>query len=190
MYSVTVQKVAVDAEGDEILYTFTANGDTQAEADYMACIYASMVEYGLLADKWQPSEMAFPREQLYQFIQPSQLHIIESMYPDAVATAYQNALAYVQSYIGAMFNVDEILASDDTTSTSLTLRLALAIQTAIFLLASSPQYAETTELHNKQLHQLLRGLKSGQRNFGKSAVIGEPDVRVAVVNLTKTGAKP
>lgn len=189
MYTVTVQRTISDGQ-EETLYTFTAIGNTLSEATDGACVYASMVEYGLVAEKWEPGEMAFPREQLYQFIQPSQLEILEQMYPDAVPTAYQNALAYVQSYVGAMFNVDEILAAQDTTSTGLTLRLALAIQTAIFLLASSPQYAETTELHNKQLHMLLRGLKSGSRNFGKNAVVGDPEVRVGVVALTKTGARP
>lgn len=190
MYTVTVQKTVIDEVGDEILYSYTVTGSTERIATQTACLYASMVEYGLGVQKWQPSELAFPREQLYQFIQPSQLEILEQMYPDAVVSAYNNALAYVQSYIGAMFNVEEILEAGGTTSTAMTLRLALAIQTAIFLLASSPQYSETIETHNRQLHTLLRGLKSGGRNFGKAASIMEPDVRVAIVNLTKTGAKP
>ncbi len=190
MHRVTVQKPVIDETGDEILYTFTATALTSEEATYLARVYASMVEYGLTAEKWQPDELPFPREQLYQFIQPTQLEVLEQMYPDAVPSAYQNALAYVQSYIGAMFNVDEILASGDSSSTALTLRLALAIQTAIYLLASSPQYAETTELHSKQVNTLLRGLKSGQRNFGKNAVEGDPNVRVAIVTLTKNSAKP
>lgn len=190
MFKATVQRIVVDQYGDETSYTYTARAETESEAVRAACIYASMVEYGLLADKWQPSVMAFPREQLYQFIQPSQLDIIEQMYPDAVATAYQNALAYVQSYIGAMFNVDEIIANEDTTSTGMTLRLALAIQTAVFLLSSSPQYSETIELHNRQIHTLLRGLKSGNRNFGANAIISEPDVRVSIVKPTKTGSRP
>lgn len=190
MSRVTVQKTFIDSDGSEIVYTRTFTGDSVSQARELACIYASMVEYGLTAQKWQPSEMAFPREQLYQFIQPSQLDILEQMYPDAVATAYQNALAYVQSYVGAMFNVDEMLASGDTSSSALTLRLALAIQTAVYLLASSPQYAETIEMHKRDVGTLLRGLKSGQRNFGRNAIEGDPNVRVAIVNLTKTGAKP
>lgn len=190
MYRVTVQKTVVDSAGDEILYTYAATGANEEQATQVACLYASMVEYGLDAQRWMPADMAFPREQLYQFIQPAQLDILEQMYPDAVPNAYQNALAYVQSYIGAMFNVEEILEAGGTTSTAMTLRLALAIQTAIFLLASSPQYSETIEIHNQQLHTLLRGLKSGGRNFGKSAEVAEPNVRVAIVNLTKTGAKP
>lgn len=190
MYRVTVQKTVVDTSGDEILYTFSTTANTAEQATQCACLYASMVEYGLVAQKWQPKEMAFPREQLYQFIQPSQLEVLESMFPDAVPSAYQNALAYIQSYIGNMFNVEEILEVGGTTSTAMTLRLALVMQTAIFLMASSPQYSEVTELHNQQLHYLLRGLKSGGRNFGKSAVIAEPDVRTSIVRLSKTGAKP
>lgn len=190
MVIVTVQKTVEDVNGVETTYTYTAQAPTVEEATQRACLYASMVEYGLIADAWQPSEMAFPREQLYQFIQPSQLEILEQMYPEAVPVAYQNALAYVQSYIGNMFNVDEMLQADDTTSMSLTLRLALAIQTAVFLLASSPQYAETTEMHKKDVHALLAGLKSGRRNFGKQGIEAEPNVRVAVVSLRKTGAKP
>lgn len=190
MYRVSVQKTVFDSAGDEILYTYSATGATEEQAVQVACLYASMVEYGVEAQKWSPQEMAFPREQLYQFIQPSQLAILEQMYPDAVRSAYQNALAYVQSYIGAMFNVEEILEAGGTTSTVMTLRLALAIQTAVFLLASSPQYSETIEVHNQQLHTLLRGLKNGGRNFGKSAAIAEPDVRASIIRLTKTGAKP
>lgn len=188
-YTVTVQKTVENEDGSETLYIFTGRGKTEDEATEAARAYASMVEYALDVEKWRPSQMPFAREQLYQFIQPAQLDVIEQMNPYAVDIAYSNALAYVQSYVGAMFNVEEIINSEDTTSTGLTLRLALAIQTAIFLLASSPQYAETTELHNQQLHTLLRGLKSGQRNFGKNAQIADPDVRVAVVKLTKTGAK-
>ena len=145
MWIETVQKTVVDpATGDETLYTFSASAATQEMALRYACTYASMVEYGMVADKWQPKDMAFPREQLYQFIQPSQLENIESMYPDAVATAYQSALAYVQSYIGNMFDVDAMLSSESTTSTALTLRLALAISTVTYVLASSPQYSEVT----------------------------------------------
>lgn len=191
MYTTVVQKTVSDpSTGDEVLYTFSGNGATEEEATSIACIYASMVEYGMVANKWQPGEMAFPREQLYQFIQPAQLNNIERMYPDAVSTAYQNAIAYVSSYMGNMFDLEAMLNSGDTSSTALTLRLALAISTVTFILASSPQYADTIELHNRQLHMLLRGLKSGQRNFGKNGIAAEPNVRVQVVTLEKTGAKP
>lgn len=186
----TAQKTVVDPSGDEILYTYSAEASTSELALQQVCIYASMVEYGMVADKWQPKDMAFPREQLYQFIQPSQLENIESMYPDAVATAYQSALAYVQSYIGNMFNVDAMLSSESTTSTALTLRLALAISTVTYVLASSPQYSEVIELHNRQLQTLLRGLKAGSRNMGKDGIVADPNVRAIVVKLQKTGAKP
>lgn len=186
----TAQKTVVDPSGDEILYTYSAEASTSELALQQVCIYASMVEYGMVADKWQPKDMAFPREQLYQFIQPSQLENIESMYPDAVATAYQSALAYVQSYIGNMFDVDAMLSSESTTSTALTLRLALAISTVTYVLASSPQYSEVIELHNRQLQTLLRGLKAGSRNMGKDGIVADPNVRATVVKLQKTGAKP
>lgn len=186
----TAQKTVVDPSGDEILYTYSAEASTSELALQQVCIYASMVEYGMVADKWQPKDMAFPREQLYQFIQPSQLENIESMYPDAVATAYQSALAYVQSYIGNMFDVDAMLSSESTTSTALTLRLALAISTVTYVLASSPQYSEVIELHNRQLQTLLRGLKAGSRNMGKDGIIADPNVRATVVKLQKSGAKP
>lgn len=186
----TAQKTVVDPSGDEVLYTYSAEASTRELALQQVRIYASMVEYGMVADKWQPKDMAFPREQLYQFIQPSQLENIESMYPDAVATAYQSALAYVQSYIGNMFNVDAMLSSESTTSTALTLRLALAISTVTYVLASSPQYSEVIELHNRQLQTLLRGLKAGSRNMGKDGIVADPNVRATVVKLQKTGAKP
>nr|DAO16359.1 MAG TPA: hypothetical protein [Caudoviricetes sp.] len=186
----TAQKTVVDPSGDEVLYTYSAEASTRELALQQVRIYASMVEYGMVADKWQPKDMAFPREQLYQFIQPSQLENIESMYPDAVATAYQSALAYVQSYIGNMFDVDAMLSSESTTSTALTLRLALAISTVTYVLASSPQYSEVIELHNRQLQTLLRGLKAGSRNMGKDGIVADPNVRATVVKLQKTGAKP
>lgn len=186
----TAQKTVVDPSGDEVLYTYSAEASTSELALQQVCIYASMVEYGMVADKWRPKDMAFPREQLYQFIQPSQLENIESMYPDAVATAYQSALAYVQSYIGNMFDVDAMLSSESTTSTALTLRLALAISTVTYVLASSPQYSEVIELHNRQLQTLLRGLKAGSRNMGKDGIVADPNVRATVVKLQKTGAKP
>lgn len=186
----TAQKTVVDPSGDEVLYTYSAEASTRELALRQACIYASMVEYGMVADKWRPKDMAFPREQLYQFIQPNQLEIIERMYPDAVTTAYQNAMAYVQSYIGAMFDVDTMLATGDTTSTALTLRLALCLKTVVYILASSPQYSETIEMHERQITMLLRGLKIGNRNMGKYGVAGDPNVRVSVVSLQKAGAKP
>lgn len=191
MFTTTIQKTVVDPDtGDELLYSFVTTGETAEQSVSLACTYASMVEYGMEAEKWAPAEMAFPREQLYQFIQPQQLANIEAMYPDAVATAYQSALAYVQSYIGAMFDITAMLDSEDTSSTALTLRLALAICTATYILSSSPQFSEVIELQNKQLHTLLRGLKSGNRNFGKAAIAGEPNVRVQVVKLERSGAKP
>ena len=191
MVTVSVQRVVTDAvTGDETLYNYSASAATEVAAELLCRVYASMVEYGMEAFRWAPGEMAFPKEQLYQFIQRDQLEHLEAMYPDAVATAYQNAMAYVQTYIGAMFDIDAMLVSGDTTSTALTIRLALAISTVIFLLAPAPQYAETTELHNKQLHMLLRGLKNGSRNFGRNAIAGEPNVRVSVVDLQKTGSRP
>lgn len=188
MVNVTVQKTVVDdITGEELLYVYTATAETEALAMQQACIYASMIEYALLADKWTPREMAFPREQLYQFIQPATLEQLENMYPDAVSSAYSNALAYVSSYFGNMFDIDAMLGSGDTTATALTLRLCLCISTVTFLLASSPQYSEVIEQQNKQLHFLLRGLKSGSRNFGKAAIAAEPNVRVDVITpLAKT----
>jgi len=191
MFNVSVQKTFTDAVTDDsLLYTYSATAATQEEAVALCCMYASMVEYGVVAAKWKPSDMAFPREQLYQFVQPATLNILENVYPDVVKTAYMNATAYVQSYLGAMFDIDAMLASGDTSSTALTLRLALCISTVTFILASSPQYSETIEQHNKQLHHLLRGLKSGQRNFGKAAIAGEPNVRVEIVTLSNKGARP
>lgn len=191
MWTVTVTKTVVEiSTGDEILYTFSASAETEDEATQLACVYASMVEYGILAEKWTPTDMAFPREQLLQFIQRDTLTMIETMYPDAVETAYMNAMAYVQSYIGNMFNVDAMLASGDTSSTALTLRLALCLCTVTYVLAASPQYAETIKCHQEQMHLLLKGLKSGQRNMGKQGIVAEPNVRVTVVKLAQTGAKP
>lgn len=192
MYTTAVNKTVIDPEtGEEILYYFSASDATETGAEYLALLYVSMVEYGMDAAAWTPGDMAFAKEQLYQFIQPNTLEMIEQMYPNAVETAYGNAMAYVQSYIGAMFDVDAMLESGDTSSTALTLRLALCICTVTFILASSPQYADTIEIHNKQLHTLLRGLKQGSRNFGKAAIVGEPNVRAQIVRLgNSNGLKP
>lgn len=175
---------------DDVLYTFVATAETEELATQYAIIYASMVEYGITAEQWAPGAMAFPKEQLYQFIQRDTLAMIEGMYPDAVATAYANAKAYVQSYIGAMFDVDAMLASGDTTSTMLTLRLALCLCTASYVLAVAPQYSDTVIRHQDQMHLLLKGLKSGQRNMGKAGIPAEPNVRIGVVNLSNQGSKP
>lgn len=190
MWTVTIQKTVVDPDGSEIVYTYSANANNEADALQAACIYGSMVEYGTQAEKWAPKDMAFPEEQLLQFIQRSTLHNLKQMYPDVVPVAYMNAMAYVQSYIGAMYDIDAMLVSGDTSSTALTLRLALCICTVTYILASAPQYSDVIEMHNRQLHTLLKGLKSGQRNFGKAAIAGEPDVRVSVVNLAKPGNRP
>jgi len=189
MWIATTQKT-VTTHDSEIIYTFSAQGLTEEAALALTSVYASMVEFGTLAEKWTPTDLAFPEEQLYQFIQPDVLKVLKGMYPDVVKTAYQSAVAYVQSYIGAMFDVEEMLAVEDTTSTGLTLRLALVISTVTFILGSSPNYSEVIELHNKQLHTLLKGLKSGSRNFGKNAIAGDPNVRVSVVKLTNTGTTP
>lgn len=189
-FSVTVEKTVVEPDESETLYTYTKTEILEADAEAICIIYASMIEYGFLVEHWMPQDLAFPRSQLYQFIQPATLEHLESMYPDVVITAYNNALAYVQSYIGAMFDVDVMLTTGGTTSTALTLRLALCISTVTFILASSPQYSEVVEMQNKQLHYLLRGLKSGNRNFGKNAEVGDPNVRVTVVSLSKSGNNP
>lgn len=192
MYNVTVQKTVTDPSTlEEILYTYSISTETQESAMYAARAYASMVEYGIDSLRWKPTEgMPFPREQLYQFIQRSQLETIEAMYPDAVTTAYANALAYVQSYIGNMFDIEAMLDNNGTSASAMTLRLALCLSTVTFILASSPQYAETIELHNKQLHTLLRGLKSGSRSMGNDGIIQEPDTRIVVVNLRNAGSRP
>lgn len=189
MWTVTITKTFED-EDEDIIYTFVATAATEEEATQSACIYASMVEYGIVANTWAPGDMVFPREQLYQFIQRDLLSQMEAMYPDVVPTAYMNAMAYVQSYIGAMFDVDEMLSSGDTTSTALTLRLALCLCTASYILASSPQYSDTMKCHQDQVHTLLKGLKNGQRNMGKAGIEAEPNVRVTVVKLSNPGSNP
>lgn len=189
MWTASVQKTVINGD-EEILYVFSASAETEDAAVQLACVYASMVEYGMVAQKWEPTDMAFPREQLYQFITPQLLSQLESMYEDTVPTAYRNALAYVQSYVGAMFNIDEMLANGGTTSTDLTLQLALCISTATFILSASPQYSDVVKQLNEQLLLLLKGLKSGQRNFGKNAIAGDPNVRVEVVSLSKIWRKP
>lgn len=190
MWTITVQKTVPDSEGNDIQYAFAASAFDEAIAEMYVCAYASMVEYGLSAQRWAPGEMAFPREQLYQFIQRDVLATLEAMYENTVPTAYANAMAYIQSYFGNMYDIDAMLSSGDTSSTALTLRLALCISTVIFILASSPNYSETVETHNKQLHFLLRGLKSGQRNMGKAGIAAEPNVRLSVVSLSKIGSRP
>lgn len=189
MWTTTVQKTVLEPDGAEVTYSFAASGETEEQSVLYARLYASMVEYGLTAQKWAPAELPFPRMQLLQFIQPDTLEMLEAMYPDCVASAYQNAYAYVHSYCGNMFDLDAMLGANDTTSTSLTLRLALCICTVMYILASSPQYSDTYESHRDQVHFLLRGLKSGQRNFGKGGIIVEPNVRVQVVDLTRTGSR-
>lgn len=185
-YTVTVDKTVIEADESETVYTYSSTRVLEADAKSDTIIYASMVEYGLIAEHWQPNDLAFPREQLYQFIQPSTLTQLEAMYSDVVITAYNNALAYVQSYIGAMFDVEAMLEAGGSTQTALTLRLALCLSTVTFILASSPQYSEVILFHDKQLHALLRGLKSGNRSFGKNSIVGDPNVRV--ISLTNTGS--
>lgn len=191
MIKITVQKNVVDQiTGEELLYTYTAKAETQEAALQQVCIYASMVEFGYELERWKPKELPFAREQLYQFIQPQTLSNLEAMNPNVVDMAYNNALAYVQSYVGAMFDIHEMMLSDDTTSTGLTLRLALCISTATFILAAAPHYSEVIDQQRQQLHYLIKGLKSGQRNFGKNAIANTPNVRVSVVSLKATGTKP
>lgn len=190
MFIVTVQKTVTDPSGDEILYTFSATAETLEDAERYAFSYASMVEYGMIAERWQPTDYAFPKDQLYQFIQRNILEMLESMTPDIVGYAYSSALAYVKSYIGNMFDVDAMLDTDNLSITSQTLRLALCISTSIYILASSPDYSDVIEQHNKQLIHLLKGLKAGSRNMGKDGIISIPDVRLTVVNLNKTGQMP
>jgi len=188
----TVVTPDVDDDGvdEETIYLYAKTETLEADAEAVVIMYASMIEYSLLVDKWMPQSLAFPESQLYQFIQPATLELLKSMYPDVVITAYNNALAYVQSYVGAMFDVDTMVETGGTTSTALTLRLALCLSTVTFILASSPQYSDVIDMHNRQLHTLLSGLKRGSRNFGKDAVAGDPDVRMTVVSLTKTGNTP
>jgi hypothetical protein len=189
-FTVSVEKTVVSDDETETEYTFSRTATTEADAENVCILYASMVDYGLIVEHWQPQDLAFPKSQLYQFIQPETLAHLEAIYPDVVISGYNNALAYVQSYIGAMFDVAAMLDAGGSTQTALTLRLALCLSTVTFILASSPQYSEVIMQQDKQLHQLLRGLKSGNRSFGKTAIVGEPNVRVSVVSLGNNGSRP
>jgi len=189
-WTVTAEKTVVEADESETLYSYAKTETLEADALVVAIIYASMIDYGLIAEHWEPQDLPFPESQLYQFIQPATLGQLKAMYPDVVISGYNNALAYVQSYIGAMFDVAVMLETGGTTQTALTLRLALCLSTVTFILASSPQYSEVIMQQDKQLHYLLKGLKSGNRSFGKDAVVSDPNVRMTVVSLTPTGQRP
>lgn len=192
MWTATVNKTFEDSDGSEIMYSFSATASTEQEAIDLVMLYVSMVEYGTLANEWAPGDMAFSREQLLQFIQRSQLENIEAMYPNVVANSYMNALSYIQTYIGNMFDVEAMLSSDDTSSSSaITLRLSLCLCTAIYVLASSPQYSDTIECHQKRLETLLKGLQRGSRNMGRQGIVAEPNVRAIVVKRTNSvGVNP
>lgn len=189
-WTVTVEKTVLESDGMETVYVYAKTELTELEAENVTILYCSMVEYGLIAEHWQPQDLMFPYDQLYQFIQPATLEQLVSIYPDVVITAYNNALAYVQTYIGAMFDVQAMVEEGGTTYTALTLRLALCISTSSFILASTPQYSDVTEQQMKQLHDLLRGLKSGNKSFGKTAIEGDPNVRVSIVSLSKPSNLP
>lgn len=189
-YTVTAARTVTEDDDTETEYTYSKTETLEADALAATIVYASMVEYGLLVEHWKPQDMAFPRSQLYQFIQPATLEQLEAMYEDIVTTSYNNALAYVQSYVGAMFDIETMLDEGGTTNTALTLRLALCISTVTFILASSPQFSDVINHYNDVLSKLLRGLKSGNRNFGADSTIPEKDVRVFSVSLSKTGNKP
>ncbi len=189
-WTVTGEKTVIEDDESETEYIYSKTETLEADALAVVIIYASMVDYGLLVEHWMPQELAFPKEQLYQFIQPATLTHLESIYEDIVVTSYNNALAYVQSYIGAMFDVAVMLETGGTTQTALTLRLALCLSTVTFILASSPQYSEVIIQQDKQLHYLLKGLKSGNRSFGKDSEVSTPNVRATVVTLTSSGQRP
>lgn len=189
-WTVSVERTVIELDESETVYAYASTQVDEVDAEALVIMYASMIEYGLIAEHWQPQELAFPKEQLYQFIQPATLANLEAMYSDTVITAYNNAVAYVQSYIGAMFDVEVMLDTGGSTQTALTLRLALCLSTVTFILASSPQYSDVIMQQDKQLHYLLRGLKSGSRSFGKDAVVGDPNVRVTSVSLMNKGARP
>lgn len=190
--TVTVTKTFIDEDtGDELMYLYTITQPTYEEANDIALLYVSMVEYGTAANHWMPSDdMAFRYEDLYQFIQKGTLDQLVAMYPETVTTAYRNALAYVHSEIGAMFDIDAMLNSDDVSATSMTLRLALCMKTAWFCLASSAQYSEVTEQNEAQIKTLLKGLKSGSRNMGKAGLIAEPNVRGTIVSQGRKSNLP
>lgn len=186
-WTVTVEKTVIEDDMSETLYTYAKTEVLELDAENVCILYASMVEYGLIAEHWQPKDLAFPKEQLWQFIQPDTLEMFENMYPDTVITAYNHAHAHVQSYIGAMFDIDAMLETGGNSSTAYTLRLALLISTVTFILAASPQYSDVIEMHQKNCQMLLRGLKSGNRNFGKEAVEGDPNMRVTIVSKQSGG---
>ncbi len=189
MYSVTVQKTFVDSDGVEVVYAYTFEDEDERVAVMNARMYASMVEYGFELRKWRPEDLAFPKEQLYQFIQPAVLRQLENIYPDVVRTGYASAKAYVQSYIGAMFDIDAMLEEGDPLSLH-SLRLALCVSTAIFVLSSTPQYSDVVKQLGEHLTLMLRGLKSGHRNMGKETIPGDPNVRCSAVSLGKNGKRP
>ncbi len=186
---VTISKTITEEDGTEVLYSYSViTTDSNFDVNPLR-LYASMVEYGLTAMKWKPRELSFPKEYLYQFIQRQTLNNLESANEDIIYTAHENALSYVSSYVGSKFDINAILEKEETDLTSNTLRLALLISTVVYILAVVPQYSDVMELHRRELHLLLKGLKSAQRSFGKDSVIQEPDVRVSSVKLNRTGAR-
>lgn len=189
-FTVTGEKTVVEDDDSETLYSYSITETLEADALALVIVYASMIDYGLIAEHWYPQDLPFPESQLYQFIQPETLAHLKAMYSDVVITGYNNALAYVQSYIGAMFDVKTMIETGGTTQTALTLRLALCLSTVSFILASSPQYSETIMMQDKQLHYLLRGLKSGSRSFGKDAEVSSPNVRAVAVSLSPKSSRP
>lgn len=186
MWTVTINTTIVDpVTGEQIPYLFSAQAEEYNTAEYLARAYASMVEYGMLAEKWVPTDPFFPREALFQWISPQQLLQFEKMYPDCVAVSYSSALGYIYSQIGHLYDLDAIFEGDTDEGTARIMRWIMTVLTAYNISSPSANHSQSLQDNFDMVCKKVTEMKTGATTVYRAPLQEDPNAWGGVVNGNK-----
>lgn len=127
--------------------------------------------------------MFVERERLYQYIQPQELEQREAMNPDAVSMAYESAVGRIDSEIGYIYNLRNMLAKEGNDRDQ-TLLLLVTVFMCITIVGNSIQIAPMLQEEYVNAQKKLKELKDQNSTLldAEKKDLSESNARIEIVS--------
>lgn len=158
-------------------------GESEEKVTGMAMVLANYLQN--ILDGEPVANMYFPEEDLYQWISPQQLDQFKKMYRNCVILAYNNALGYLYSQIGELYDLDAMLSGDTNDPTAKILHWIMTVLTAYNIAAPSTKHSQSLQDNFDMVIRKVTEMKNGATTLHDAPLKPEPNAWGGVVNSNK-----
>lgn len=126
--------------------------------------------------------MYFAEDSLQLWLTQQQLDQFTASYPNAIKEAYESAVGHLESQIGYLWNLDEILAVTDDNMKNRTIKWILQVLTAYYICSSSLDVSEPLRNAYEAVMRKIQELKEGEAFVVDAERKEEPNARGVIVS--------